>query len=304
MRKRNRRGYTLFSLLILLALALLLLGMLFPAMHKVQIASKRMQSQNNIKQIGIALHNYNDVNGRLPSGVDGNGYSALTHLLPFIEQDNLYRILQPSLMTTTADKAPGGVRVAYIKVYVSPLDPVRQPDMKSGPTNYMMVAGSKANLAGNDGILYKESRTRFTDISDGTSNTIMTLETLKGDGKTKAEAVARQHVRLKKADLKGLKDEAGVKDFENSKNIVGNRGGAWIEGRFLQATTTVTREFNSTKPDVDCEGEGGLAAPRSLETGTNVGMADGSARWISNKVTLSVWQAVATRAGGEVVNLD
>jgi len=302
MRKRNRRGYTLFSLLILLALALLLLGMLFPAMHKVQIASKRMQSQNNMRQIGIGLHSYHDAIGTLPSGVDAKGYSALTHLLPYIEQGNVYNTIQPTTTTTAAEESAG--RNILIKTYMSPMDPVMRPDPKAGPTNYMMVAGSKANLADNDGMIYKESRVKLTDVTDGTSNTIMTLETLKGDGKTKAEAVARQHVRLKKADLKGLKDEAGVKDFENSKNIVGNRGAAWIEGRFLQATTTVTREFNSTKPDVDCEGEGGLAAPRSLETGTNVGMADGSARWISNKVTLSVWQAVATRAGGEVVNLD
>jgi len=132
----------------------------------------------------------------------------------------------------------------------------------------------------------------------------MILETLKGDGQKKAENVARQHVRLKKTDLKGLKEEAGVKEFKDSTNIVGNRGSAWIEGRFLQATTTVTRGFNSTKPDVDCGGAGGHAAPRSLLPGTQVAMADGSVRMVSSSATLMTWQAAVTRAGGEVFNLD
>ena len=84
----------------------------------------------------------------------------------------------------------------------------------------------------------------------------------------------------------------------------GNRGSAWIDGRFLQATTTITREFNSTRPDVDCEGAGGLAAPRSLEKGTSVLFGDGSVRFVSSSVAFTTWQALATRAGGEVVTLD
>ena len=85
---------------------------------------------------------------------------------------------------------------------------------------------------------------------------------LRGDGGKKAQSVARQHVRLGKADLKGLGDDSGVKQFKNGKNIAADRGSAWIDGRFLRATTNATRGMADEKPDVDCGGEGGLAGVR------------------------------------------
>jgi hypothetical protein len=116
--------------------------------------------------------------------------------------------------------------------------------------------------------------------------------------------VARQHVRLKEAALKNIKEEAGVKDFADDKNIAGNRGSAWIDGRYLQATMSITRAFNGEKPDVDCGGAGGHAGVRSVTRGASVGMVDGSVRFVSGTADLTVWKAIATRAGGEVVNLD
>src|SRR5262249_59106750 len=96
-------------------------------------------------------------------------------------------------------------------------------------------------------------------IADGTSNTLLAGETTRGDGGRAAVDARRQHVRLKKADLKGLKEDAGVKDWKAGQNIAGDRGSAWIDGRFLQATFSATRRLNDTRPDVDCGRAGGLS---------------------------------------------
>jgi len=300
-RTSPRPGYGLFQLLVLIALIALLIGMMLPAVQKVRAAAARMESQNNLKQIGLACHNYMDTNAKLPPGVDDKFFSAFAHLLPFVEQDNLYKKLDRT--KDSDDKDNAAIRATRIKIFTSPSE-IHQPDQKAGPTSYFFVAGTKSPLEDNDGIFYKDSGVTLAGITDGTSNTMFSLESLVGDGGTKATTVARQHIRLKEADLKNLQDTTGVKDFQNDKNVAGNRGSAWIDGRYLQSTMSITREFNDTRPDVDCGGAGGHAGPRSQMNGTNVGMADGSVRFVSGTVQLSVWKAIATRAGGEVVNLD
>jgi len=292
---RRREAYALFQLLVLLALLALLAGVLLPAVQKVRSAAARMQSSNNLKQIGLALHNYHDANNAFPAGNDAQNLSGFAYLLPYIEQDALYKKLD--LTRGPDDKANAEVRAALVKIFESPLDPVQQPEAKAGPTSYLLVAGDQPALAGNNGI-FTDGALKITDITDGTSNTMMAVEVLKGDGGKKAVTVQRQHVRLKAADLKGIKESTGVKDFEDGKNIAGNRGASWLDGRYLRSTMSITRGFNDEKPDVDCGGAGGHAGPRSLLAGTTVLMADGSVRFVSSEVKLSTWQEAATRGSG------
>jgi prepilin-type processing-associated H-X9-DG protein len=202
------------------------------------------------------------------------------------------------------DKENAKVREVRIKVFESPLDVDAQPNPKWGATSYQANAGSKTALRDNDGVFWRDSALQLTDIEDGTANTMAYIETLKGDGGTRAVTVARQHVRLDKKELKGLTDDSGVKDFKANKNIAGDRGSSWMDGRFLQASLTGTRAVNDSRPDVDCGGEGGLSAARTSLSGVNVLFCDGSVRMVSTSVTLKVWQAICTRSGGETLPAD
>src|SRR3954471_19358701 len=89
----RRTGFTLLQLLVVLAVLLILLALLLPALQKVRLAAARMTSQNNLKQIGLALHLHHDANNRFPPGCDTRGFSAAAHMLPFVEQGNLYRTI-------------------------------------------------------------------------------------------------------------------------------------------------------------------------------------------------------------------
>src|SRR5262245_56155384 len=91
MKLRSRPAFTLFQLLLTLALLAFLAALLFPAVLKVRQAAARAQSTNNLKQIALACHNYHDANGHLPSGNDANNFSAAALLLPYIEQDNVFK---------------------------------------------------------------------------------------------------------------------------------------------------------------------------------------------------------------------
>jgi type II secretory pathway pseudopilin PulG len=304
MRRSKRAGFTLFQLLIVLAVLMILAGLLLPAIQKARGASARIQSQNNLKQLALATINYADaMNGTMPSGVDDKKYSVLFHILPYIEQENVWKTADRT--KDMDDKANAKVREVHIKTYMSPLDPVAGPNPKWGPTNYMGNAGTKAGLADNDGVLYKDSSLKYpASITDGTSNTILFIETLKGDGGKTAVSVARQHVRLGQKELKGIKEDAGVKDFKADKHIAADRGASWMDGRFLQATINGMLKLNDDRPDVDCAGEGGVSGARTLGSTTNVGLCDGSVRSVSTSISLVTWQAACTAAGGEILGAD
>jgi prepilin-type processing-associated H-X9-DG protein len=298
-RSAPRPAFTLFQLLALVALFVFLLGLLLPAVAKVRAAASRLQSQNNLKQIGLACHNYHDTAACLPEGCDGNHFSAIARLLPYVEQDNLYKNLDfTKPITDEKNKQVAGTR---INVFLNPRDPVETVVKDYAPTNYLFNAGSKHSLTDNDGLFYMNSAVRFADVTDGLSNTLLTGETLKGDAKAKPGDLRRHHVALKRAALKTLKDDGGVKDFKEGKNLASDRCAAWIDGRFLKGTFNGTRKVNDPRPDVNCEGEGGLSGLRGLENGVNVGYADGSVRYIQDNVDANVWRLLTSRNDGQAI---
>jgi hypothetical protein len=300
MRLRRRSAFTLFQLLTLLALLALMLALFLPAVQKVRTAAARIQSTNNLKQITLGFHAYYDANQVFPAGCDANHFSAYAQLLPYIEQDNLYKTID--FKKDVGDKANATARGALIKVFFSPLDPVIRGNPDFGPTSYLLNAGSQYALKDNDGVFFLDSKVRLPDITDGTSNTLMEVETLKGNGGDKADSVQRQHVALAADDLMGLTDDSGVKYWKDGAKIAGDRGASWMDGRFLQATCNFRLAYNDPRPDVTCGGAGGVFGVRGPANGTNVGIADGSVRFINPKLKVETWRQLATRAGGEVIN--
>jgi prepilin-type processing-associated H-X9-DG protein len=299
MKRHSRLGFTLFQLLVVIAIIAILIGLLLPAVQKVREAAARMQSSNNLKQIGLAAFNYYDVNKAFPPGCDSQNFSAAAHLLPYLEQDNVFKMID--LKKSVDDEANANARKVVIKTFLAPMDPVTMGKEDYGPTNYLFNAGSKPDLTDNDGIFYRDSKITIADITDGTSNTLFTGETLKGDGGKKAVDVRRQYVLLKAGALKEIKDDAGVEDFKDDKNIAGDRCASWMDGRFLQGTFTGTRVLNDAKPDVSCGGDGGLSALRGLAAGGNVGFADGSVRFIGGNGTAmkaDLWKLLTSRNDG------
>jgi prepilin-type N-terminal cleavage/methylation domain-containing protein/prepilin-type processing-associated H-X9-DG protein len=237
----RRRGFTLIELLVVIAIIAILIGLLLPAVQKIRAAAARIKCANNLKQIGLALHNYNDVNDRLPAALINSGrvnatdvangrvknykgpeidlqaiygttYTVMNHsgfvaLLPYIEQDNLYRQYNYTYVGSSSNPV-GGYAVGpdptptnpnrvvaqqVVKTYLCPSDntPVQRTDSPRSSNFYEMDAAQRSNYlfatgsftdysydyetAGSDirrGAFGNNGAAKLAAIPDGTSNTI------------------------------------------------------------------------------------------------------------------------------------
>lgn len=297
MRTGNRPAFTIFELLLLLAILGFLLGLLLPLVAQMRDAASRTRSANNLKQIAIACHNYHDVFRKLPDGRDGQGYSVHSYLLPYMEQVNLWNRINFKKAPNVGQNAVVGSTV--VATFVSPLD-----SANAGGTNYFFNAGTKYPLKDNNGVFFDNSKMEFRSITDGLSNTLMTIETLRGTPVGKKATVQRQYVSMPEKALKNLNKQSGIAEFKVGKGLASDRGARWISGDFLQTLFTMTREFNDDRPDVNCAGIGGLSGLRGLKGGTNVGLCDGSVRWVATGISLRTLQIAAMRNDGQVLGND
>jgi prepilin-type N-terminal cleavage/methylation domain-containing protein/prepilin-type processing-associated H-X9-DG protein len=195
----NRRGFTLIELLVVIAVIAILIGLLLPAVQKVRDAAARTQCENNLKQIGLALHNYHDTNQRFPpgyaSGVDANGndtgpgWGWAAFILPQMEQQPLFA--QITLAQPIEAPQHAAVRTTTVKSYLCPADTPPQtipvgPASASGqlvsvtcqlaPASYTGCFGVSEPGVDGEGVFFRNSQVRIGDITDGTSQTLLVGE--------------------------------------------------------------------------------------------------------------------------------
>ena len=324
--RARRVGFTLIELLVVIAIIAILIALLLPAVQQAREAARRTQCRNNLKQIGLAMHNYHDAQRAFPAGIYNGmwqspavpysaqgmgmiGSSWWQFIMPYIDQAPMYNLMGPFF---AAEARPGGKDVyrfpnrydiiPYGMCPSDPSGPAMSHDGQQG--NYLMCAGTHngrgepyfgtygVNTGAGErmnGMFYSISSTRIRDVVDGTSNTLMGSECIiRGPGRRDPEP---RHW------------DAGV--YWN---------GFWGLPLFVATeppNTPVTDRVHTCKSTTyqkaPCQTIGGTGTDarifaRSWHAGGVMGlMADGSVRFISENIDANLYRALGTRQGNETV---
>ncbi len=312
----KRAGFTLVELLVVIAIIGVMVGLLLPAVQSAREAARRMSCSNNNKQLGLALHNYHDTYSRFPIGVladrlnlsltaagrtNPGRMSWMPSLLPFLEQGALYEQLAPYMASRTSNNFPSNLMNTPIPALMCPSDPGspktgemhgtagQDPphDLNDGfHGNYLLCHGNtevtEANSTNLNGMFFYMSKTRFADIIDGTSNTVMGAE-----------------VAL-------VREIAGQRDWRGRYYRADHLSS--LVSTFQPPNTTLADKMRTCQagnpdyaPCADSVNPQVIYARSRHPGGVQVLLGDGSVRFVSESINTQVWRDLGTRAGGEVI---
>ncbi len=310
--KRKRVAFTLIELLVVIAIIAILIGLLVPAVQKVRAAAARIQCQNNLKQIGLGLHNYHSSYGALPPGSNAQGFTVVCLLLPYLEQDNIYRQINFTVSATNAANAgPTGMT---IKTLQCPADRTSQAPPGQGGNNYFANYGTEPFFFQNSSVANgvfalrePAGGLRLTDITDGTSNTAAFSELRKGDWNN-AVASPMDWLNVSSAGLPTTVDQAyAICQSINPTNL----SYQWFSGggEWLNDSNTGTAYIHCGPPNfTNCAFPGDLRfcvnANSDHTNGVNVLLCDGSVRFVPNAISVATWRALGTRNLGDILGSD
>lgn len=321
---RQKQGFTLIELLVVIAIIAILISLLLPAVQQAREAARRTQCKNNLKQIGLALHNYHDTHSVFPPGalairVDGvavapsdaepgrttvsGSWAWSVFILPFLEQANVYQSLNPN--GNNFPTAPNQFTRTILPVYQCPTEaspPLHFATAMGGDgsgdghakSSYPAVAGSGANAdyanktaSNTKGIMWYNSRSSMRDITDGTSNTMVVAERFWDGGDSEKR---RGVVWVGKAPGNGPGLNVGNK-YSNMIRV--ENSASWL--------------INGTNNNAAASMHGGVApvstsaSSRKGGFGIQVLLGDGAVRLLSENMDGATWQAIGQMADGAVL---
>jgi len=336
-----RHGFTLVELLVVIAIIGVMVGLLLPAVQAAREAARRMSCSNNLRQIALATHNYESTYKMIPAMMGTSTYSPQARILPFIEQaamadriDFSIPLLLPPAWQSRYNPAVRDLVSQPISTFLcpseasSPMFAIAYADGTTGQAaggNYMFSNGSGVGTNYDDrfrtnGMVFENSWTRFRDVTDGTSNTVLMAETVLGDQVIgPSPSPTKPHRRT--ASWGGTTAVVGGPGFATGGSVISNpdlgalfrsgtftsyrgtRAESWIRGVPFAIVVNGYLPPNSEIPDVSMHGRGFYAARSYHPGGAMHALVDGSIRFITDSTNLIVHRAIYSRDGGEAVEM-